>query len=187
MRCCSRSARRCGPKGSRVLYFAGYKTHGRPLQGRGDRGAADVIVWCCDEAPGFTPRPAAGSRLCRQHRRGDGGLRRRRARAESRSRSARSTASSPSAPTDDGGGRARRGTACSRRYLKPGHHAIALDQFADAMHDEGDLRPVPAAPSRSRHRQETVVFSCFNQDQRWTGSTSPRCAAACRRTACRKS
>ncbi|HKX08161.1 MAG TPA: FAD-dependent oxidoreductase [Stellaceae bacterium] len=41
--------------GSRVLYFAGYK---RPI----DRykvdeieKAADAVVWCCDEAPGFTP------------------------------------------------------------------------------------------------------------------------------------
>ena len=30
--------------------------------------AADVIVWCCDEAPGFAPTPAAGPQLRRQHR-----------------------------------------------------------------------------------------------------------------------
>ena len=39
------------------------------------RAAADVVVWCCDEAPGFTPDRAAGSRVRRQHRSGDGGLR----------------------------------------------------------------------------------------------------------------
>ena len=61
--------------------------------------AADSVVWCCDEAPGFAPGRAAGPRLCRQHRRGDRGLWRGRARAGRRSRSARSTASSRSAPT----------------------------------------------------------------------------------------
>ena len=50
-------------------------------------------------------------------------------------------------------------------YLKPDHRALGVDQLAHAMHDEGDLRPVPAAPQGSGDRQGTVVFSCFNQDQ----------------------
>ena len=45
-------ARRAGIK---VLYFAGYKTHDRSIQGRGDRSCGRCVVWCCDEAPGFTP------------------------------------------------------------------------------------------------------------------------------------
>jgi NADPH-dependent glutamate synthase beta subunit-like oxidoreductase/NAD(P)H-flavin reductase len=41
--------------GSRVIYFAGYKkVLDRYKVGEIER-AADVIVWCCDEAPGFTP------------------------------------------------------------------------------------------------------------------------------------
>jgi hypothetical protein len=48
-----------------------------------------------------------------------------------------------------------------------------LHQLADAMHDEGDLRAVPAAARRSGHRHRLLqpdqplayVFSCFNQDQ----------------------
>ncbi len=42
--------------GSKVLYFAGYKK----LQDRYKTGeieaAADVVIWCCDEAPGFAPQ-----------------------------------------------------------------------------------------------------------------------------------
>ena len=45
-------------------------------------------------------------------------------------------------------------------------HGDRLDQLADAVHDEGDLRAVPAAPRRSGDRRaRRVVFSCFNQDQ----------------------
>ena len=51
-------------------------------------------------------------------------------------------------------------------YLKPEHRAHRLDQLADAMHDEGDLRAVPAAARRSRRpARRSYVFSCFNQDQ----------------------
>jgi NAD(P)H-flavin reductase len=42
-------------KGNRVVYFAGYKkTIDRYKVGEIER-AADTIVWCCDEAPGFAP------------------------------------------------------------------------------------------------------------------------------------
>ena len=54
-RCCSRSARRCGPQGSRVLYFAGYKTIADRYKVEEIERAADIVVWCCDEAPGFAP------------------------------------------------------------------------------------------------------------------------------------
>jgi NAD(P)H-flavin reductase len=41
--------------GTKVVYFAGYKhMHDRYKVEEIER-AADVIVWCCDEAPGFTP------------------------------------------------------------------------------------------------------------------------------------
>jgi NAD(P)H-flavin reductase len=42
-------------KGSRVVYFAGYKKIIDRYKVEEIEKAADVVVWCCDEAPGFTP------------------------------------------------------------------------------------------------------------------------------------
>jgi len=42
-------------KGSRVLYFAGYKKLQDRYKVSEIEAAADQIIWCCDEAPGFTP------------------------------------------------------------------------------------------------------------------------------------
>ena len=41
--------------GSRVLYFAGYRKRVDRFKVEQIQAAADVVVWCCDEAPGFTP------------------------------------------------------------------------------------------------------------------------------------
>ena len=41
--------------GSRVLYFAGYKKIIDRYKVAEIEAAADVVVWCCDEAPGFQP------------------------------------------------------------------------------------------------------------------------------------
>ncbi len=41
--------------GCRVLYFAGYKHMMDRYKITEIEAAADVIVWCCDEEPGFTP------------------------------------------------------------------------------------------------------------------------------------
>jgi NADPH-dependent glutamate synthase beta subunit-like oxidoreductase/NAD(P)H-flavin reductase len=41
--------------GSRVLYFAGYKHMGDRYKVPEIEAASDVVVWCCDEEPGFTP------------------------------------------------------------------------------------------------------------------------------------
>ena len=42
--------------GSRVLYFAGYKKEIDRYKVAEIEAAADVIVWCCDEEPGFRPQ-----------------------------------------------------------------------------------------------------------------------------------
>jgi NAD(P)H-flavin reductase len=42
--------------GSRVVYFAGYKRAGDRYRVEDIEAASDVVVWCCDEAPGFSPR-----------------------------------------------------------------------------------------------------------------------------------
>ncbi len=44
--------------GSQVLYFAGYKKLIDRYKVEDIEAAADVVVWCCDEAPGFSPRRA---------------------------------------------------------------------------------------------------------------------------------
>ena len=41
--------------GSKVLYFAGYKKVIDRYKVQEIEAAADAIVWCCDEAPGFRP------------------------------------------------------------------------------------------------------------------------------------
>jgi NADPH-dependent glutamate synthase beta subunit-like oxidoreductase/NAD(P)H-flavin reductase len=41
--------------GSRVLYFAAYKKPVDRYKVAEIEAAADVVVWCCDEAPGFVP------------------------------------------------------------------------------------------------------------------------------------
>jgi len=42
--------------GSRVIYFAGYKAVRDRFKVDEVEAAADVVVWTCDEAPGFPPR-----------------------------------------------------------------------------------------------------------------------------------
>jgi NADPH-dependent glutamate synthase beta subunit-like oxidoreductase/NAD(P)H-flavin reductase len=44
--------------GSRVLYFAGYKKIQDRYKIAEIEAAADEVVWCCDEAPGFVPSRA---------------------------------------------------------------------------------------------------------------------------------
>jgi NADPH-dependent glutamate synthase beta subunit-like oxidoreductase/NAD(P)H-flavin reductase len=45
--------------GSRVLYFAGYRRMIDRYKAAEIEAAADAVIWCCDEGPGFRPdRPA---------------------------------------------------------------------------------------------------------------------------------
>ncbi len=45
--------------GCKVLYFAGYKGMADRYHVENIEAASDVVVWCCDQAPGFEPsRPA---------------------------------------------------------------------------------------------------------------------------------
>ena len=85
--------------GSKVLYFAGYKKVEDRYKVEEIEKAADAVVWCCDEAPGFTPRRPQDRGFRRQHRPGDGRLRRAAVSATRQSPCPRSTASSPSART----------------------------------------------------------------------------------------
>jgi NADPH-dependent glutamate synthase beta subunit-like oxidoreductase/NAD(P)H-flavin reductase len=42
--------------GSKVIYFAGYRQMADRYRVEDIEASADVVVWCCDQAPGFTPR-----------------------------------------------------------------------------------------------------------------------------------
>jgi NADPH-dependent glutamate synthase beta subunit-like oxidoreductase/NAD(P)H-flavin reductase len=44
--------------GSKVIYFAGYKQIEDRYRIDDIEASSDVVIWCCDEAPGFAPRRA---------------------------------------------------------------------------------------------------------------------------------
>ena len=50
--------------GSKVLYFAGYKKAIDRYKVAEIEAASDLIVWCCDEAPGFTPGRPQDKTFC---------------------------------------------------------------------------------------------------------------------------
>ncbi|MCK7496431.1 MAG: hypothetical protein MZW92_40125 [Comamonadaceae bacterium] len=136
-----------------MLYFAGYKKMIDRYKVEDIEAAADVVVWCCDEGPGFAPGPSAGPRVRRQHRAGDD--------VPTRAASSAS-ASIPFADADRiiaiGSDRmmaavARGAAQRARAVPEAGPRGDRLDQLADAVHDEGDLRAVPAAARRPGDRQ----------------------------------
>ena len=97
-RCCSRSARRCATPARRCSTSPATSSMVDRYKVEDIEAAADVVVWCCDEAPGFAPtRPQDALR--RQHRAGDARVRERRARRAADRVRATPTASSPSART----------------------------------------------------------------------------------------
>src|SRR5438477_588369 len=151
-------------RGSRVLYFAGYKLVQDRYKIADIERAGDSVVWCCDEAPGFQPgRPqdlAFGGNIVQA--------------IEAYGSGALGPVEIPLAEVDriiaigsDGMmnavGQARR--AALKRYFRPGHRAIAsINSPMQCMMKE------ICAQCLQRHYDpatgtETVVFSCFNQDQ----------------------
>ena len=150
--------------GSKVLYFAGYKTMQDRYKVDEIEEAADVIVWCCDEGPGFAPDRPAGPQLRRQHRRGDRRLRQRHAgRAGDSARSVDRILAIGSDRMMAAVGSARH--TVLKDFLKPGHTAIgSINSPMQCMMKEicaqclqPHVDPVTG--------ETTVVFSCFNQDQ----------------------
>ncbi len=41
---------------NKVIYFAGYKTAGSRFKPEQIEAASDIVVWCCEESPGFVPQ-----------------------------------------------------------------------------------------------------------------------------------
>jgi NADPH-dependent glutamate synthase beta subunit-like oxidoreductase/NAD(P)H-flavin reductase len=151
-------------RGSRVLYFAGYKRVEDRYKVEDIERAADNVVWCCDEAPGFAPgrpqdRAFVGNIVAALAAYGEGAL---------------GGQPIPLAAVDriiaigsDGMmaavAEARHGKL--KGYFRPEHRAIAsINSPMQCMMKEIcaqclQLQRDPATGA------ETVVFSCFNQDQ----------------------
>ena len=145
--------------GSRVLYFAGYKTIADRYRVEDIERATDQVVWCSDEPPGFSPgrpqdRAFVGNVVQAIEAFGPGAL---------------GSADIPLEEVDRviaiGSAVAEARRARLKALFPAGSPCDRLDQLADAVHDEGDLRAVPAIAARPQTGTETVVFSCYNQDQ----------------------
>ncbi len=150
--------------GSRVIYFAGYKKMIDRYKVDEIEKAADLVVWCSDESPGFTPGRT-------QDRAFVGNI------VEGMAAYARGDLGDVPIPLDQvdrlvviGSDGMMRGVQQARHgilrpYLKPDHHAIgSINSPMQCMMKE------ICAQCLQSHRdpvtgQETVVFSCFNQDQ----------------------
>ncbi|MEO8713599.1 MAG: pyridine nucleotide-disulfide oxidoreductase, partial [Acetobacteraceae bacterium] len=150
--------------GSRVIYFAGYKKMRDRYKVEEIERAADAIVWCCDEAPGFSPRRPqdrafVGNIVQAMAAYGAGRL--------GEQPVPLSEAEHMIVIGSDGMmqavGAARHGVLAP--YLRAGHTAIgSINSPMQCMMKEvcaQCLQPQvdPATGERS------VVFSCFNQDQ----------------------
>ncbi len=150
--------------GSKVLYFAGYKRVIDRYKVDEIEAAADVVVWCCDEAPGFAPgRPQDKST------------------ADNIVETMRKYAAGELGPQPIPFGDADRIVAIGsdgmmnavrlarhgvlKPFLKPGHVAFgSINSPMQCMMKE------ICAQCLQLHKdpvtgKETVVFSCFNQDQ----------------------
>jgi NADPH-dependent glutamate synthase beta subunit-like oxidoreductase/NAD(P)H-flavin reductase len=150
--------------GSRVLYFAGYKRVVDRYKEDEIERAADVVVWCCDEAPGFAParpqdRTFVGNIVAAMAAYGSGALG---AEAISLSDADRLVVIGSDVMMA-AVGRARHEVLAP--FLKPGHRAIAsINSPMQCMMKEicAQCLQVQRDPVTGA---ETVVFSCFNQDQ----------------------
>ncbi|MDE2357905.1 MAG: pyridine nucleotide-disulfide oxidoreductase, partial [Betaproteobacteria bacterium] len=150
--------------GARVLYFAGYRRMVDRYKIAEIEAAADVVVWCCDEGPGFAPtRPQDRSyvgnivRAMQAYASGDMGAQ--------------------TIPLADcsriiaiGSDRMMAAVGAARHtvlapYLAPGHEAIgSINSPMQCMMKE--ICAQCLQPHRDPVTGKTsYVFSCFNQDQ----------------------
>ncbi|MGC2048111.1 MAG: FAD-dependent oxidoreductase [Gallionella sp.] len=150
--------------GSKVLYFAGYKKLIDRYKVAEIENAADAVIWCCDEQPGFAPTRA-------QDRSFVGNIVQAMAAYAS---GALGTQQIPFADTDRiiaiGSDSMMAAVAAARHavllpYLKPHHFAIgSINSPMQCMMKE------ICAQCLQKHidpvtGKTTYVFSCFNQDQ----------------------
>ena len=150
--------------GSRTIYFAGYKKIADRYKVEEIEKAADMVVWCCDEAPGFTPGRAQDKaftgnivQAIEAYGRGDLGETDLPLHTVDRVMAIGSDAMMAAV--------ARARHTVLAPYLKPDHAAIgSINSPMQCMMKE------ICAQCLQTHKdpvtgEETVVFSCFNQDQ----------------------
>jgi NAD(P)H-flavin reductase len=150
--------------GSKVLYFAGYKKVIDRYKEAEIENAADVVVWCCDEEPGFVPqRPQDRSFVGNIVQAMD-------AYADGRLGACTIALDAADRIIAIGSDRMMAGVAKARHnvlkaHLKPVHIAVgSINSPMQCMMKEIcaqclQLQRDPATGT------ETIVFSCFNQDQ----------------------
>jgi len=150
--------------GSRTIYFAGYKKIVDRYKINEIEKAADVVVWCCDEAPGFTPGRAqdksfVGNIVQAIEAYGSGAL----GEAEIPLHAVDRVIAIGSDGMMAAVARARH--TVLKPYLKPDHVGVAsINSPMQCMMKEicAQCLQVHKDPVTG---EETVVFSCFNQDQ----------------------
>ncbi len=150
--------------GCKVLYFAGYKKIADRYKVAEIEAAADEVVWCCDEAPGFEPtregdKAYVGNIVEAMAAHGSGKLGAAKVRMQDADRVIAIGSDGMMAAV------ARARHAILAPYLKPGHVGIgSINSPMQCMMKEicaQCLQPqVDAATG-----QVSYVFSCFNQDQ----------------------
>ena len=140
--------------------------------------AADAVVWCCDEAPGFAPDAPQDSAFVGNIVAGDGRATRRAPRRRSRSARRRRPGHRHRLRPHDGGGRRARATACSRRTSSRATSRIgSINSPMQCMMKE--ICAQCLQPHRDPATGKTsYVFSCFNQDQPLDRVDFPALAAA---------
>jgi NADPH-dependent glutamate synthase beta subunit-like oxidoreductase/NAD(P)H-flavin reductase len=150
--------------GSRVLYFAGYKKLIDRYKVAEIEAAADEIVWCCDEAPGFQPSRAqdkafVGNIVQAMLAYAEGRLGKNQLQLPDCDRLIVIGSDAMMAAV----GSARH--AALAPYLKPHHFAIAsINSPMQCMMKE--ICAQCLQPQKDPATGEvTYVFSCFNQDQ----------------------
>ncbi|MEO7623722.1 MAG: pyridine nucleotide-disulfide oxidoreductase, partial [Gallionella sp.] len=150
--------------GSKVLYFAGYKKGIDRYKVAEIENAADIVVWCCDEQPGFTPsRP--------QDRSFVGNI------VQAMAAYANDALGAQTIPFVDtdriiaiGSDSMMAAVATARHvvlqsYLKPHHFAIgSINSPMQCMMKEICAQCLQAQIDPETGKT-TYVFSCFNQDQ----------------------
>ena len=150
--------------GSRVVYFAGYKKMIDRYKVEEIEKAADIVVWCCDEGPGFQPtRPHdktfVGNIVDAMVAYGRGDL--------GETEISLSDVDRLIAIGSDGMmravARARHGVL--EPFLHPEHKAIgSINSPMQCMMKEICAQCLQLHRDPKTH-EEKVVFSCFNQDQ----------------------
>jgi NADPH-dependent glutamate synthase beta subunit-like oxidoreductase/NAD(P)H-flavin reductase len=150
--------------GSKILYFAGYKKLIDRYKVAEIEAAADVVVWCCDEAPGFQPsRPDdlsyVGNIVAAMAAYGSGALGHQKIRLADADRIIAIGSDRMMAAV----GAARHNKL--RPYLKTDHFAIgSINSPMQCMMKE--ICAQCLQPHKDPETGEvTYVFSCFNQDQ----------------------